>query len=69
MVGDGANDIGALKQANIGLALSEAEASIGAPFTSQDLRISSIVDLLIEARSGLVVSFQCFKFMALYAMI
>ncbi len=57
MVGDGANDCGALKQANIGLALSEAEASIGAPFTSKDLRISSIIDLLIEARAGMISLF------------
>ena len=34
MCGDGANDCGALKTAACGISLSEAEASIAAPFTS-----------------------------------
>lgn len=32
--GDGANDCGALKNADAGISLSLAEASIAAPFTS-----------------------------------
>ncbi|CAG8503949.1 12192_t:CDS:10 [Ambispora gerdemannii] len=37
--GDGANDCGALKAADVGLSLSEAEASVAAPFTSRSTDI------------------------------
>lgn len=61
--GDGANDCGALKAADVGLSLSEAEASVAAPFTSQTPDISCMIEVIREGRAALVTSFSCFKYM------
>ena len=62
--GDGANDCGALKAADVGLSLSEAEASVAAPFTSRSPDISCALDVVREGRAALVTSFSCFKYMS-----
>ena len=67
--GDGANDCGALKAADIGISLSDSEASVAAPFSSNCKDISCVVSVLLEGRASLATSFSCFKFMALYSMI
>lgn len=67
--GDGANDCGALKAADVGISLSEAEASVAAPFTSRIFEISCVLDVIKEGRSSLVTSFSCFKYMSLYSAI
>lgn len=67
--GDGANDCGALKAADVGISLSEAEASVAAPFTSRVFEISCVLDVIKEGRSALVTSFACFKYMSLYSAI
>lgn len=61
--GDGANDCGALKAADVGLSLSEAEASVAAPFTSRQPDIRCFLEVIKEGRASLVTSFSCFKFM------
>ncbi|KAF9907569.1 hypothetical protein EC991_010781 [Linnemannia zychae] len=67
--GDGANDCGALKAADVGISLSEAEASVAAPFTSRSNDIECVVKVIQEGRAALVTSFSCFKYMALYSII
>ena len=44
--GDGANDCGALKAADVGLSLSEAEASVAAPFTSHSADIACVIEVI-----------------------
>ncbi|KAI6121503.1 hypothetical protein F5141DRAFT_1259004 [Pisolithus sp. B1] len=69
MCGDGANDCAALKAADVGISLSEAEASVAAPFTSSVPDISCVIEVIKEGRAALATSFSCFKYMALYSLI
>ncbi|CAH2236992.1 jg9485 [Pararge aegeria aegeria] len=69
MCGDGANDCGALKAAHVGISLSEADASVAAPFTSQEQNIRCVKLLALEGRCALSTSFAIFKYMALYSLI
>ncbi|XP_014425072.2 polyamine-transporting ATPase 13A2 isoform X2 [Pelodiscus sinensis] len=69
MCGDGANDCGALKAADVGISLSEAEASVASPFTSTVATIECVPTLIREGRCSLVTSFGVFKYMALYSLV
>jgi cation-transporting ATPase 13A3/4/5 len=65
--GDGGNDCGALRAAHAGLALSEAEASIVAPFSSgQDKSLLRLGELLREGRACVSTNLACFYFFMAY---
>ncbi|KAJ1355301.1 hypothetical protein KIN20_012642 [Parelaphostrongylus tenuis] len=68
MCGDGANDCAALKAAHAGISLSDAEASIAAPFTSRIADIRCVPTVIREGRAALVTSFEIFKYMAGYSL-
>ena len=67
--GDGANDCSALKMADAGISLSQAEASIAAPFTSNIPDIRAVVEVLRQGRAALSTSLQSFKYLCYYSLI
>jgi len=69
MAGDGGNDCGALKTAHVGIALSDADASIVSPFTSLDKNITAVVDVIKEGRCALASAFAAYKYMIIYGQI
>lgn len=69
MCGDGANDCGALRAADVGVSLSMEEASIAAHFTSNKPDISCLIKLLREGKASLTTSIQTFKYMMMYSVV
>lgn len=67
--GDGANDVGALKSAHVGVSLCEAEASVAAPLTSKRQTIACMLAVVAEGRCSLDTSYLIFKFIIVYAFV
>ncbi|KAI7857465.1 hypothetical protein BDC45DRAFT_435556 [Circinella umbellata] len=66
MCGDGGNDCGALRAAHVGIAMSEAEASVVSPFSTPSRTVKSCVELVIQGRSALATSFASYKYLIMY---
>ncbi|XP_044148500.1 probable cation-transporting ATPase 13A5 [Bufo gargarizans] len=69
MCGDGANDCGALKAAHAGISLSNLEASMASPFTSNIPNIQCVPKLLKEGRNTFVAAICLFKFLIMFTLI
>ncbi|XP_040284291.1 probable cation-transporting ATPase 13A5 isoform X3 [Bufo bufo] len=69
MCGDGANDCGALKAAHAGISLSNLEASVASPFTSNIPNIECVPKLLKEGRNTFVTAISVFKYLIAYTLI
>lgn len=69
MCGDGGNDCGALRTAHVGIALSDAEASVVSPFTSIDKDITSVLTVLKEGRCTLASAISSYKYMIMYGQV
>lgn len=66
MLGDGANDCSALRNANCGLSLSSGESAVAAPFSTTHTNISVFRFLICEGKATISATFGAFKYQVGY---